>query len=89
MTGRALQNAFTDEWAGRHDELRAKVAEYASFGFVQELAEQGTIINWAGEASGLVDHVRPTAEIVQRTTAEADDLLRRAADLVAPSTSTP
>jgi nitronate monooxygenase len=84
VTGRALRNAFTDEWAGRHDELREKVAGYPPFGFVQELAEQGTIINWAGEASGLVDRVRPAAEIVQQTAAEAEDLLRQAASLAKP-----
>ncbi len=83
VSGRTLQSAFTDEWLGRDDELREKVAGYPPFGFVQELAEKGTIINWAGEASGLVDRVRPAAEIVQQAAAEAEVLLRRTAELVA------
>ncbi len=79
VAGRTLRSTFTDEWVGRNEELREKVAGYPPFGFVQELAEQGTIINWAGEASGLVDRIRPAAEIVQDATAEAEGLLRRAA----------
>jgi nitronate monooxygenase len=84
VSGRTLRSAFTDEWLGRDDELREKVAGYPPFGFVQELAEKGTIINWAGEASGLVDRVRPAAEIVEHTSAEAEELLRQAASLAKP-----
>ena len=68
---------------GRDDELRAKVAAYPPSGFVMELAEQGTTINWAGEGAGLVDEVLPAAEVVDRTVAEAEQLLRRATDVLA------
>ena len=83
VTGRTLRSRFTDEWMGRDDELRAKVAAYPPFGFVMELAEQGTTINWAGEGAGLVDEVLPAAEVVDRTVAEAEHLLRRATDVLA------
>ena len=82
VTGRALRSAFTDEWEGHDEELQAKVADYRPFGFVLKLAEQGTIINFAGESSGLVDEIRPAAEIVAQTVAEAEGLLRQAAELV-------
>jgi len=82
VTGRALRSKFTDEWEGRDAELEAKVAGYEPFGFVVELAKQGTIINFAGESSGLVDDVRSASEIVEQTVAEAEALLGRAAELV-------
>jgi nitronate monooxygenase len=82
ITGRALRSAFTDEWEGRRQELRAKVAEYPPFGFYGELAEKGQAINWAGESSGLVSEVLPAGEVVRRTVAEAEALLGRVRDLV-------
>ena len=82
VTGRALRSPFTEEWEGRDAELEAKVAGYGPFGFVLELAERGTLINFAGESSGLVDEVRPAADIVEQTVADAEARLRVAAGLV-------
>jgi hypothetical protein len=65
-------------------ELREKVAAYPRFGFYMELAEKGQAINWAGESSALVDRVRPAGEVVRETVAEAERLLARAQDLIAP-----
>ena len=83
VTGRTLRNPFTEEWEGRQDELSSKVAEYPPFGFVLELAEQGTNINWAGESAGLVTQVQPAADIVHEATTEAERLLRGVGGLLA------
>ncbi len=84
MAGRALRSGFTDEWAGRRMELREKVAGYSPLGFFQELAQKGQAINLAGESSGLVRSIRPAADIVRDTVAEAEELLARAQRLAVP-----
>jgi nitronate monooxygenase len=75
VTGRVLRNAFVDEWLGRDDELAAEVASRTPGGFVMELVEKGQGLNWAGEASGLIDEVLPARDIVQRTVEDAAALL--------------
>src|SRR5262245_59816054 len=77
IVGRALRNRFSAEWQGHRSELRAEVAKHPLFGFVQELAaDPATQINWAGESAGLVDRIRPAAEIVREVASEAEALLR-------------
>ena len=85
VTGRALRSAFTEEWHGRDEELRAKVADYPRFGFAAELAEKGQAINWAGESSGLIERVKPAADVVTDTVREAEDLLLKVRALLSPS----
>jgi hypothetical protein len=46
-------------------------------------ANPETEINWAGESAGLVNAVRPAAEVVRATVAEAEALLRRAQENLA------
>ena len=83
VVGRAMNNRFSQEWRGRETELRAKAASMPPFAFVGELArDPETAINWAGESSGLVDSILPAATVVERTVAEAEDLLRRASGVV-------
>jgi nitronate monooxygenase len=83
ITGRALENRFTAEWTDRRAELREKVASMGMFGFVTELDQDpATRINWAGESAGMVDAIRPAAEIVAEVTREAEHLLRGAAAIV-------
>jgi nitronate monooxygenase len=85
ITGRGLRSRFTDEWEGRHDELRAEVASRPMFGFVEELARSPeTVINFAGESSGLVDSVKPAADIVAEAVKSAERLLRAAARSLQP-----
>ncbi|MPZ23791.1 MAG: nitronate monooxygenase [Dehalococcoidia bacterium] len=80
VTGRALRNRFTQEWEGRHEELRQKVAAEPPFAFVQGLARSPeTAINWAGESSGLVDEIKPAAQIVAETVQQAEQLLGQVA----------
>ncbi len=77
IAGRVLGNRFTAEWLGRQDELRAEVANRERFAWTAENNQApDTILNWAGESAGLVDGIRPAAEIVEATVAEAEALLR-------------
>ena len=80
VTGRALRNRFTAEWEGRRDALRTAVAAEPMFAFMTRLAADPTTeVNWAGESAGLVDRVRPAAEIVRMITTDAAERLRAAA----------
>jgi nitronate monooxygenase len=82
VTGRALRNRFTMEWAGRREALRARVAEQPMLAFYAELAQdRATEINWAGESAGLVDRVKPAAEIVRELVAETRRCLHGVARL--------
>ena len=82
VTGRALRNRFTAEWEGRREALQKEVATRPPFGFMAELAQEpATEVNWAGESAGLVDRVRPAAEIVREVMAAAEDRLRDVATL--------
>lgn len=83
VTGRAIRNRFTAEWEGRHSELRAAVAAAPQpFGFVRQLAQVGTSVNWGGESAGLVRAVQPAAEVVEEIVREAEELLRAAGALL-------
>jgi nitronate monooxygenase len=83
VVGRAFRNAFTAEWEGRDEELKAAVEALPPFGFLQRLwADPEQNINWAGESAGLVGSVLPAAEIVRTMVEEAEELLRRAASVV-------
>jgi nitronate monooxygenase len=84
VVGRALRSRFSAEWEGRRAELRAKVATYPPFGFLQELAsDPAKEINWAGESAGLVPSVAPAGEIVREVAREAEERLRALAARIA------
>jgi nitronate monooxygenase len=85
VRGRVIATPFAREWAGRADELRARAESYgAPFGMLLDRAlEPPMDLNWAGESAGLVDEILPAAEIVRRTVAEAERLLRNVAGLLA------
>jgi nitronate monooxygenase len=89
VTMRVLRTRFTDEWLGRDEELRARVAEMPPLGFIFDLVANGTSINPAGESAALIDAIVPAAEIVERTVREAEELLTRVAALLRPTTTTP
>jgi nitronate monooxygenase len=77
IVGRAFKNAFSDEWAGREEDVRAQAAGRPPFALVMELsADPATEINWAGESSSLVHEVLPAAEVVRRIREQAESLLR-------------
>ncbi len=84
VTGRVLRNRFTDSWEGRRRELREKVATYPPFGFIAELLrDPAAELNWAGESAGLVDAVRPAADVVRRVVADAERHLAAVARVLA------
>lgn len=79
FNGRVLCNAFSDEWAGREDELLARQDEVAA----NYLAARGkgdfdvaAVI--AGEAVDLIRDLPPAGEVVGRIVAQAAELLARA-----------
>lgn len=77
VVGRAIRNDFQHEWQGRTDELRTLVAGQQPHEFVGSLAQRNASVNWAGEASGLVDRIEPAAVVVARMVEEAEALLHR------------
>lgn len=85
IAGRVLRNRFTEEWLGHDGELRTAVAAISEpFGWAARNNQaEDTLLNWAGESAGMVDTVRPAREIVANTVAEAESLLREAANLLA------
>ncbi|MCC7363725.1 MAG: nitronate monooxygenase [Dehalococcoidia bacterium] len=84
VLGRVLANRFTDAWLGRGDSLRDEVSkqEHPFAWTSTHNSEPETVLNWAGESSGLIHEVLPAAEVVQRTVAEAEQLLRNVARVV-------
>jgi nitronate monooxygenase len=83
VTGRALRNVFVSTWEDRREALRAEVAKRSPVGFFFDLArDSATASNWAGESAGLIDRVRPAAEIVRTLVADAERALAAAARLV-------
>lgn len=83
VTARALRNRFTATWEGRREALRAEVATRPPFGFLQEITQDPeTALNWAGESAGLVDCIRPAADIVRALVADAERYLAAGSRLV-------
>ncbi len=84
IISRILANDFTDEWHGREEELRAEVARQAApFAWTSGHNNRPeNMLNWAGESAGLVHEILPAAEVVRRTVAEAEALLRRVAGVL-------
>lgn len=88
VVGRAVGNRFTREWAGRSDDLRAKVAaDPRPFGFVRDLVGSGTSVNWAGESAGLVSRSIPAGEVVAEVMRDAEVRLRAVAAMLQPAES--
>jgi nitronate monooxygenase/enoyl-[acyl-carrier protein] reductase II len=74
---RLLRTAFVDRWEPHVDEVRAdptealtELLDAAVAGGIEELFVSG------GQSAGLLDRVRPAAEIVRTLVAEAEDALR-------------
>lgn len=84
ITGRVIRNSFTEKWEGRHAELQEAVAAAGQpYGFVRQLFQAGTTVNWGGESASLVKAVQPAAEVVAEIVREAEGHLRAAAALLA------
>lgn len=71
--GRALTNAFLDEWRDRPDELAADEATVAA-------VRRGDIDAapvWAGQALDLITSIEPAAELVAAIVAQAENVIRQ------------
>ncbi len=78
VRGRVVSTPFAAAWAGRVEELRALARGYGSpYGIVRDAGLVPPLdLNWAGESSALIDAVLPASEIVRRTVADAERLIR-------------
>ena len=65
--GRALRTPFLERWTDREDELMADAAALQTFDASEKI--------YAGQSVGLIDRVRPAAEIVDAIANEARALL--------------
>jgi nitronate monooxygenase len=77
FTIRVLRNALVDRWHGREDVLKAQLADaarcYAEAAAAGDPDESAVIV---GEAIGLIDQVRPAAEVISSMVAGAEAQLR-------------
>lgn len=79
FTGRVLSNRFSDEWAGREDELLSRQDEIAaSYAEARAKGDFDIAAVIAGEAVDLIHDIPPAAEIVERMAGEAAEWLARA-----------
>jgi NAD(P)H-dependent flavin oxidoreductase YrpB (nitropropane dioxygenase family) len=85
---RVLRTPFIQQWLGREAEVRQRRAELQLR--TQQARDAGDVDNGAlliGQDAGLIDHIEPAGEIVQRLVREAEELLsRRSAEVLRPVT---
>jgi len=74
--GRALRNAFTDEWDGREDVAANDVLARARFEDASRRGDVSITGVYAGQSVGLLNSRRPAAEIVATLGDGAEQLLR-------------
>jgi nitronate monooxygenase len=80
-TGRGLRNRFVERWHGREDALAGALdAERAAYRDAAEHGDCDTALVWAGEGLDLVTAIEPAGPMVERIAAEAEAMLRSAAD---------
>ncbi len=73
---RVLSNSFTDEWNGRDEELsRERDTVALSHAYATETPDPTTDHIPLGPAAGLVDSVRPAAELMERICSDAEQIL--------------
>jgi nitronate monooxygenase len=79
ITGRALRNKFVTDWHDRDAELAApetQAREFKRYTTARERADADNTGLFVGEAVGLIDEVRPAADIVERIVEEAEQALK-------------
>ena len=81
---RTLQNDWTREWQGREDEIQPFPAQYAVAGTRVETGYQDGDLQQgmmpAGQAIELLHQIQPAGDIVRTIVADADRILRSAAN---------
>ena len=82
-TVRGLRSDFTERWEARRDELQADptpaIAEILA---AVEAGNVEDLLIFGGQSAGLIRDTPPVAEVVRQLVAEAEEVLRGAADLV-------
>lgn len=74
---RVHRNRFTDTWDGREDELRDQRDQVAAHhAYATEDPDPETDHLPYGSAAGLVDAIRPAAEVMERICGDAEEILR-------------
>ena len=73
---RLRRTRFVEQWLGREPELRRRRARlWEEVGAFQETnADDGLM--WIGQSAGLIDEVKPAADVVRQIVAEAEEILR-------------
>jgi nitronate monooxygenase len=74
-TGRVLRNAFTERWGGREAELMQHHEEATRYAEARAAGDFETAAVIAGESVDLVSDIKPAAEIIEGTVAQAEALL--------------
>jgi nitronate monooxygenase len=76
FTGRALRNAYVDQWLGREADLLRQIdVEAARYAAAAETGDFGIAVVHAGEVVDLINDVPSAAVIVERVVSEAIRLL--------------
>jgi nitronate monooxygenase len=77
FNGRVMRNGHAEKWFGREGELKAVAAiEGARYAAAREAGDFDIAAVIAGEALGLIHDLPDAGEIVMRTVAQAEDLLK-------------
>lgn len=80
ISGRTIATPFAKEWHGRESELRAQVdairAEATTPGVLPDRAHSA----YAGQSAGLINDVKPAAQIIADIVREAEAILARLRD---------
>jgi nitronate monooxygenase len=76
--GRALRNAFTDQWRGREAELERDEVAKSEYRLAFERGDPDYVPVWASQAIDLITEVSPAADLVRVIAGEAEAALVRA-----------
>jgi enoyl-[acyl-carrier protein] reductase II len=76
---RVLPTPFVQEWNRRHDEVEGEAQRLSSELLEAVRGGRGhELLPFTGQSAGMIEEILPTAEIVRRMVAEAEQALRRA-----------
>src|SRR5437588_75393 len=74
--GRLLRTRFVQEWSGREPELRRR--RERAWAQLEELEQSNADdgLMWMGQSAGLIESIKPAAEVVREIVADAERILR-------------
>lgn len=81
-TGRCLRNEHTERWHGRELDLMRRADVIETFAQARQQGDFDVAPVIAGEASALIGDIPPAGEIVRRTIADAERILRAATNCI-------